>query len=186
MIDASEPKDGDYVRYVEALVNAPKAQQLQETSAGGWGHGAEAPERGRGGTAGAAAGQPTGQQSTGTTAQRFPRQVAYPDAGATRPDAGHARPDAGTTRPEPGSAHSPGESLEARLQQLQRLQATLAASPGALPQLLRRIAGFASFAGIAMILLSFTDDPPFFAHPVPGILLIAVGAFLRGLPRKLR
>jgi hypothetical protein len=132
---------------------------------------------------------------------RFPRQAAHPDAGANRPDAGATRPDAsrldggatrrdtgagrqhaGATRPDAGAGPLDAESLEMRLERLRR---TLPDASAGLPRLIRRIAGFASFAGIALIVLSFAGDPPFFAHPVPGILLIAAGAFLRGLARKL-
>lgn len=168
MIDSSEPKDGDYVRYVESLVNAPKAQQLQEVQSTGWGHGADA------GT--------TRDAVPGAAPGRFPRQAARADAGATRPDAGGAPPDAGETRPHRGSGPLHADSLEARLEQLRR---TLPATSPGLPHQMRRIAGFATFAGIALIALSFADAPPFFAHPAPGILLVAAGAFLRRFARKL-
>lgn len=197
MIDSREPKDGDYASYVESLVNAPKAQQLPEAPSTGWGHGGDA----------AAPGALPGE-APGAVPGRFPRQAARPDSGATRPDAGATRPDAGATRPDanrldggatrrdagagrqhagatrPDAGAGPldAESLEMRLERLRR---TLPAASAGLPRLFRRIAGFASFAGIALIVLSFAGNPPFFAHPVPGILLIAAGAFLRGLARKL-
>ena len=187
MIDSREPKDGDYARYVESLVNAPKAQQLPEAPSNGWGHG--------GGAVAPGAGQGVAQDATpGAVPGRFPRQAAGPDAGATRPDAsrldggatrrdtGAGRHDAGATRPDAGASPLDGESLEMRLERLRR---TLPEASAGLPRLMRRIAGFASFAGIALIVLSFAGNPPFFAHPVAGILLIAAGAFLRGLARKL-
>lgn len=194
MIDSREPKDGDYASYVESLVNAPKAQQLPEAPSTGWGHGGDA----------AAPGSLPGVlpgEAPGAVPGRFPRQAARPDAAANRPDAGATRPDAsrldggatrrdagagrqhaGATRPDAGGSPLDAESLEMRLERLRR---TLPVASAGLPRLFRRIAGFASFAGIALIVLSFAGNPPFFAHPVPGILLIAAGAFLRGLARKL-
>lgn len=183
MIDSREPKDGDYASYVESLVNAPQAQQLPDAPSTGWGHGGNAAFQGD-----------ASEALPGAVPGRFPRQAAGPDAGATRPDAmrldggatrrdaGEGRHGAGATRPDAGASPHDGDSLEMRLERLRR---TLPAASAGLPRLVRRIAGFASFAGIALIALSFTGNPPFFAHPVPGILLIAAGAFLRGLARKL-
>jgi hypothetical protein len=187
MIDSREPKDGDYASYVESLVSAPKAQQIPETPPTGWGHGGGAGAPGA--APGALPGDPAGAVPGG-----FPRQAAGPHAGATRPDAtrldggatrreaGGARPTAGATRPDASAGPLDGESLEMRLERLRR---ALPVASAGLPHLLRRIAGFATFAGIALIALSFSEDPPFFAHPFGGILLITAGAFLRRLARKL-
>jgi hypothetical protein len=160
MIDAREPKDGDYASYVESMVNAPKAQKLPaEPPADAWGR--------------QAGGQP-------------PRADQGP--AATRSGAGSAQQRLPRT-PAPGAQHGEArrhvhETLEARLEQL-RL-ALPDASAGGLAQLLRRAATFASVIGIALVVLSFSNDPPFFANPGFGMLLVVLGAVLRRVAKNLR
>lgn len=131
MIDAREPKNGDYARYVEELVNA--------TATGA---------------------TPTAPSPAARPASPRPLRGSAPDA---RPDGPLPR----QPRAKGAERQSPPE-------------------PGELAHVLRRVAGIASFIGLALILLSLTDMAPFFADPAFGMLLLAAGIFINRFARKLR
>lgn len=157
MIDAGEPKDGDYVRYLDALTNASTSQAAEGLAPG---------------------------RAAEAAARRSARRAR---AAGTAP--GHVQPPpaqpAKTTggRPKAEQARQLQETLDARLNQLRN---ALPDASGSGPAHFVRQAGrFAFIAGIALIVLSFTDHAPFFADPVTGLVLIASSAFLKRLARTL-
>lgn len=165
MIDAREPKNGDYASYVESLVNSPDSRPPTRATAPG--------ARGRR-AARAAAGARAGDAKTGDARPaQPPRRAALPGA-----------PAAGSLWGNSANGPLPDPSVEAGLQQLR--QAFPGATMESVGQLLQRAASFATIAGGALILLSFSDDPPFFASPALGMLLIVAGFGMRGLARRLR
>lgn len=160
MIDAREPKDGDYASYVESLVNAPASPPPSRAARPG--------ARGR-----HAARTAPGTQTEDARPGQSSRRAALPGA-----------PAAGSPGTGGADGSQPDPSVEAGLQQLR--QAFPGATVESVGQLLQRAAGFATIAGGALILLSFSDAPPFFASPALGMLLIVAGFGMRGLARKLR
>jgi hypothetical protein len=151
MIDAREPKNGDFVSYVEKLAKMPVGQVLPPASDDAFGHGA-------------------GRAGAGT-----PRQ-----GGGARPA---PAPPQGRDAEDARRAHK--EMLEARREKLAGAGPAGREFAHQVSAVLRRVAAFATFAGIAMVALSFTDEPPFFAQPVLGIGLVVIGAVANRLSRKL-
>ena len=154
MIDAREPKNGDYASYLEGLVGkAPGAVPAGRPLLRGPGRDPGA--RRRGGAAGSpdAAVRPSGADSRRAAAEGAQAAIGAANGAGGR-QAGIERGPAGMGRPMPVT--------------------------GAL----RQAALFSTMAGIALIGLSLLDDPPFFADAGLGILLVAVGAFINRFVRK--
>ncbi len=185
MIDANEPEGGDYVRYLDRLVNASHQASQQQVRQAQTGRNDSRPS------------EPPQQ------ALRMPRVPAHklPD---TATGTAKASPDIGwgqskdtawgastvSGAPAPLGQAQAREAAVAALQQTlearrARLRAALPGAAAGLAHALRRIATVASFAGIVMIAAFFVDEPPFFASPFAGILLLAAGGFLRRIAGRI-
>lgn len=141
MIDAREPRNGDYASYVENLVDQ-SARALSAPRSPGRDPGARK-----------------------RASRRSAAQATSPAGGAPA-----GLPAGGMLGNQPGTGLPGPDSFEA----------AAAGVAGAL----RRAAAVATVAGIALIGLSMLDDPPFFAEPGLGILLIAIGAFINRFARS--
>ena len=167
MMDAREPKDGDFVTYVENLVRLPTAQGMQPPSS------VATPERGD--TAKDRASQSAWGHAGGMQAgiERLPepvrkvleakdgnaaKQVLQAVLQARRASAAKSRSQAGQSHADPSDSAS---------------------------RTIGQVATIATILGIALIALSFAPDAPFFADPVLGITLLVAGAIARRLSRKL-
>jgi hypothetical protein len=153
MIDAREPKNGDFVSYVENLSKMPVGQTLTSAADDAFGHGA-----GRGGA--------KAQGSAGPAA-------SGPGHGASpMPNAENAK-------------RAIQEMLKARRERLGTAGPAGQEFSHQVAKVLSRVAAIATLAGIALVAMSFTDEPPFFADPVLGIGLVVMGAVANRLSRKL-
>ena len=126
MIDSNEPRNGDFVTYVENLVRLPKG---------------------------------AGLPAEGASPGQVPRDRPAAKAGSRwgRSGAGSAPPD---------------------IEQLARGAART------IGRVLGRVATFMLIAGIALLAISFADNPPFHVDPMLGIFLAVGGALLRRLAAK--
>jgi len=197
MIDASEPKNGDFVAYVEQFVRLPQGMVVppelrspgQALGRGGFAELAKRLEQGavrsetRGGP-GAADGTNSPPWRPSWIAKSSPEsdgdtaRVAAPGAIAPAGSAwGHSTDGRAPAR---GGAvpRSPAPAGPPDLDQLARTAAR------ALARLGRRFASILLFAGLALLALSFADQDFIPIDPVPGVGLVAAGAILRRIASK--
>jgi len=172
MIDAREPKNGDFATYVESLVRLPTEQKLhapapgavqtrRESRASAAAHGSGAPHTawGRHAADPAAALEKLPEALRRVLGARTGTSPAA-QGGAGPGTQGGAGP---TTQGGAGPTTQGGAGLPDEM-----------AKPFA--RALSRIAGIAVIAGLSILAMSFGQDPPFFADPVLGIGLIVGGA----------
>jgi hypothetical protein len=193
VIESNEPKDGDFVTYVEKMVRLPEGMRLpsNESSPGEvdrrgsvrkWA-GLARPESAR---------QPRTRHETdaqkasklaelaGGSAQAWGRSVGAllgdkGDAGSPAGGVDHARDDV--------FAQSPGQDRRsAASRRLRAIDAEEAARIVA--KLVARLGSLMVIAGIALLAMSFADRPFFAVDPVAGVGLTAMGAVFRRLAGK--
>jgi hypothetical protein len=153
MIDAREPKNGDFVSYVENLSKMPVGQSLPHAPDDAFGHG----------------------------------------SGGGSAKAPGPAPGAGAQRGHEASPILNAESAKRAIQELLKARSERLGTSGPaghefshqVGRVLSRVAAIATLAGIALIAMSFSDSPPFFADPVLGIGLVVMGAVANRLSRKL-
>ena len=176
MIDSNEPKNGDYVTYVENLVRLPEGMRIasDERSPGEVGRGGAFRDRLTGVQNGQSA--PSGTQAmkssrlaelAGGSAQAWGRSVGsvfgHPARGSE--DAGHDAFGRGRSSQRAVSKGSPTLDIE-------QAARTLAKVVG-------RVGGVMVLAGLALLAMTFADAPLFDVDPGVGIALAVTGAVLR-------
>lgn len=157
MIDAREPKNGDFVAYVEQFVRLPQGMVVP-------------PEL-------RSPGQVLGRGGFVELAKRLERGPA-PRAIEPAGNAWGHSPQ-GRTPARVGSApRSPAAAGPPDIEEIARTAAR------ALARLGRRFASILLLAGLALIALSFADQDFIPIDPVPGVGLVAAGAILRRIASK--
>jgi hypothetical protein len=193
MIESNEPKDGDFVTYVEKLVRLPEGMRLPSG-------GASPGEVGRGesvwsGILKPAAGGERARRKEReqaarhqTDAQKASKLAELAGSGAQawgRSVAGMFGDKASTAQPSSGSGAGDGafgqSTAQASASRAARRAAPLDAEAAArmIAKFVTRLGSFLVFVGIALIAMSFADRPPIEVDPAAGIVLTAVGAVIR-------
>ncbi len=188
MIDWNEPKDGDFVTYVENLVKLPEGMRVasNDASPGEVGRGrpmrqrlidrvkpvSEQLQAGASGTDAVTARKLA--ESAGNGAQAWGRSVESIFGNAER---GPQRADAGD------DAHGFGRSTAGAAA---RREATLDTEQVArfLAKWIGRVGNFMILVGIALVAVSFAERPFFNVDPGTGMVATVVGAVLRRLAGK--
>lgn len=161
MIDASEPKDGDFVRYVETMVRLPAGVKL--------------PDQGEGpGSTVRMGRRERALQKLRAAATEAPRAADLARSASRDGQWGRAVEQA----PAMGrhGAHRPGSATNIEQAAQQAVRVLLVA--------VRRIGTVMLIAGAALLAISFADEPPFGANPMPGFALMFAGALMRGLAAR--
>lgn len=185
MIDSSEPKDGDFVAYVERLVRLPEGARLPEQDA--------------------APGQVSGARREGEGLVRVVRDaLAQPRRGSTPVD---APPAAEVARTAQSDAHwgrtgaSPFDADTSLFGSPTRDTPAAAGRAGrrgtgtdvekaardavrALARILGRVATVMLIAGIGLLAIAFADHPPFRVDPMAGAVLAVAGGLIKRLAAK--
>ncbi len=159
MIDSNEPKDGDFVRYVDDLVRMPRG-----------------------------AAHPMVGGAPGEVARDNKPSLDGPNAlieGLRRilvertrtPGSGDA-----TASPTPGAKPAPIAPRTIPAPQRARSGAANEAAV-TISRAIRRIASLAIFAGVVLLAMSFADDPPLAVDPIVGIALLVGAAVLKRISK---
>lgn len=161
MIDASEPKDGDFVRYVESMVRLPAGVRLPDQSEGpGSTMRVSRRERAMQKMRAAASEAPRAAdlaRSAGREGQWGPSVEQAPASGRS-------------------GAQRPGFTTNIEQAAQQAVRVLLIA--------VRRIGTVMLVAGAALLAISFADESPLGANPIPGFALMFAGALMRGLAAR--
>ncbi len=199
MIDAGEPKDGDFVRYVEELVRMPHGASLPKGYAPGEvlkstrGQRESLLQTLRDVLTNRDATQQRGRATPGATGFPAPSGAHNADlppsgmhpggmlpAGASSSGTPHAgTPHAGT--PHTGMPHA---GTPRPLPTLSRKRSS--SQPGdtaVVARLLGRLASIAIFVGVVLLAMSFAEDPPVPIDPIVGIAMLAGAAVVKRIAK---
>lgn len=187
MLDAREPKNGDFATYVENLTRHPPTQHPM---------GGEAPKHSAGHHGGPAPGAaaPGGEKlksalrawSHGRAKTPDPHPPAQQAAAqaATQPTA-QAVAQASRSAPAPANPPAASQRVEGADPMAGVPPEAVASARASLAKLLERASAIATFVGIAMIATSFADDPPFFSDPLVGVALLFFAGIANRIKRSL-
>lgn len=132
-------------------------------------------------------GHPPGEVPSGMRARKIGRDpmararpLRGPLAESLRARANSARSRTEASEHQAAGAQPPGAGDPRAGDAARPLDAPGADAP------MRTAARIATVAGIVLFGLSLLDDPPYFADPAAGILLLVAGAILRRIARKLQ
>ena len=177
MIDSREPKDGDFVEYVDKLVRMPRGA-THPMAGGAPGEVARETKPSLDGPNALIEGlrriliertrTPGGGDNTRT-----------PSGGDTAWGPGGR--DA-TASPAPGAKPAPLAPRTIAAPQRARAGAANEAAV-AISRTMRRIASLAIFAGVVLLAMSFADDPPLEIDPIVGIALLVGAAVLKRIAK---
>ena len=161
MIDSNEPKNGDFVTYVEKLVRLPPGARLPAQGASPGEVTSDRPNRGRLAqmirTSVARAGDAGGRAQSATAAQS-------------------ARTAEGTSAAS-AWGHGGGRPAAYVEQAAREVVRTVA-------RVLGRVATVMLVVGIGLVAIAFADDPPFRVDPMVGVILAVAGGLIKRLAGK--
>ncbi|MCL4747500.1 MAG: hypothetical protein KJZ83_19105 [Burkholderiaceae bacterium] len=171
MIDSNEPKDGDFVRYVDDLMRMPRGVAPVM--------GGRSPGEAARDTKTLLASPKTlieGLRKVLVEAQRVQAQ-----RGGTQ-GAGGADSSAPGAKPAPLAPHKmPAPHTMSAPRRARAGTATSAAA--GISRAISRVASFAIFAAVVLLAMSFADDPPLEIDPFVGIALLVGAAVLKRVSR---
>ena len=175
MIESNEPRDGDFVRYVDELMRRSPGAPLPQAP-------------GPGEVVPAARGER--ESLLQTLRDVLTNRAGAPPRTGTPPPAGSGPDSARLPAPEraqaPATARSPAPMQPRTVPSSARTRAGGASAESAMvARVLARIASIASFAGVVLLAMSFADEPPVPIDPIVGIALLAGAAVVRRIARGL-
>lgn len=171
MIDSGEPRDGDFVRYVDELTRRPPGASLPQAPGPGE---VVPPARGE-------------RESLLQTLRDVltNRAGTPPSAGSDQASAGLPAPPRTTSR-APASAHPPAPLQPRPVPSSARTRAGNTGPDAAMVgRVLTRLASIAIFAGVVLLAMSFAEDPPVPIDPIVGVALLAGAAIVKRIARGL-